>query len=54
MNNLKISKVFLSGGASSSIVIPIDMARKYGIDRHTYVSFEDNDQGIIIKKVEIK
>jgi bifunctional DNA-binding transcriptional regulator/antitoxin component of YhaV-PrlF toxin-antitoxin module len=49
----RISQTYLSGGISCTVVIPIDLARKYHIDKPTNVTFEENDQGILIKRVEI-
>jgi hypothetical protein len=53
MTDTKLSKVFLSGRLSSTVIIPIQMARKHGLDKFAYVTFEDSDEGILIKKVEI-
>ena len=49
----KITHVFLSGKLSSTIIIPIDAARKYGLDRPTNVVVEEHEEGILIKPVEI-
>lgn len=50
----KITPIFLSNGKSSTVIIPIDFARKYAIDRPSYVTIEDTQNGILIKKLEIK
>ena len=49
----KISRTFLSGRLSCTIVIPIELARKYQIDRPTFVAFEELDSGILIRKVDV-
>lgn len=52
-NQKKIAPVFLSNGLSSTIIIPIDLARKYAIDRPSHVTLEDIEEGILIKKLVI-
>lgn len=49
----RISHTFLSGRLSATLIIPIDIARKYGMERPTNVVVEERDDGILIKKVEI-
>jgi hypothetical protein len=49
-----ISPIFLSNGKSSTVIIPIDLARKYDIDHPSHVTIEDTKKGILIKKLEIK
>ena len=50
----RISPIFLSNGISSTLVIPIDLARKYEIDRPSHVTIEDTQNGILVKKLEVK
>lgn len=49
----KVTHVFLSGKLSSTIIIPIDTARKYGLDRPANVVVEEREDGILIKPVRI-
>jgi hypothetical protein len=49
----RISQTYLSGGLSCTVVIPIDLARKYHIDKPANVTFEESNQGILIKRVDI-
>lgn len=49
----KITSTFLINGRSSTIIIPIDIARKYAIDRPSHVTIEDTQDGILIKKLVI-
>jgi len=51
--NKKIVPIFLSNGLSSTLIIPIELARKYNIDRPSHVTIEDTDNGILIKKLEV-
>ena len=39
----KITSTFLSGKLSATIVIPIEIARKYGLDRPSDVIVEETD-----------
>ena len=45
--------IFLSNKVSSTLIIPIDMARKFGLDKPSHVILEETDEGILIKKLEI-
>lgn len=48
----RICPIFLTNGKSSTVIIPIDIARKYNIDKPTHVTVQDTDKGILIKKLE--
>jgi hypothetical protein len=50
----KVTHVFLSGKLSSTLIIPIDTARKYGLDKPANVIVEEQKHGILIKKVNIE
>ncbi len=49
----KITHTFLSGRLSTTLIIPIDIARKYGIDKPANVVVEERDEGIMIRKLQI-
>jgi hypothetical protein len=49
----KIASIFMSNGLSATVIIPIDIALKYAIDRPTHVTIEDIQKGILIKKLVI-
>jgi hypothetical protein len=54
INSLKyhrITHTFISGKSSSTLIIPIEVARKYGFDKPTDVIVEDCDDGIMIKRL---
>jgi hypothetical protein len=53
-NQKKIAPKFLSNRLSSRVIIPIELARKYDIDRPSHVTIEDNQNGILIKKLEVQ
>jgi hypothetical protein len=52
--DIRIAPIFLSNGISSTLVIPIDLARKYEIDKPSHVMIYDTQNGILIKKLEVK
>ena len=49
----KITHIFMSGKLSSTVIIPIEIARKQGLDKPTNVTVEEMDNGIFIRKLEI-
>jgi len=49
----QIRKTFLSGKLSATLVIPIDVARKYGLEKPSHVVVEGNADGILIRKLRI-
>jgi hypothetical protein len=49
----KLTHIFLSGKLSATLIIPISIARKYGLDSPTHVLVEEKEEGILIKKLEI-
>jgi hypothetical protein len=51
--NVRIAPIFLSNGLSSTLIIPIELARKYNIDKPSHVTIEDTQKGLLIKKLEI-
>ena len=40
----KVRHVFLSGKLSSTLIIPIDIARRHGLDKPANVILEENDE----------
>jgi hypothetical protein len=49
----EIVPIHIANGVSSSLTIPIQIARKFGIDKPTYVTVEGTKEGILIKPMEI-
>lgn len=49
----RITQTFQSGRLSATLIIPIDIARKYGIEKPANVIVEERPDGILIRKVEI-
>lgn len=50
----KIAPIFMSNGISATVIIPIEFARKDSIDRPSHVTIQDTQNGILIKKLEVK
>jgi hypothetical protein len=54
MSELKeITKTFLSGKLSATLVIPIEIARRYGLEKPAHVIIEERPDGILIRRLTI-
>ena len=55
MSNIrqKVTHTFITGKLSATLIIPIQIARKYGIAEPSNVIVEETQQGILIRKLEI-
>lgn len=49
----KITSIFLTGKVSATMVIPIDIARRYGLGDGSHVIVEEVPSGILLRKIEI-
>ena len=49
----EVSKIFLSGKLSATLVIPIEIARRHGLQRPAHVVVEERPDGILIRKLEV-
>ena len=49
----EITKTFLSGKLSATLVIPIEIARRHGLEKPAHVVVEERPEGILIRKIEI-
>jgi bifunctional DNA-binding transcriptional regulator/antitoxin component of YhaV-PrlF toxin-antitoxin module len=49
----EITKIFLSGRLSATLIIPIEMARRHGLEKPSHVIVEERPEGILIKKLEL-
>jgi hypothetical protein len=48
--NRKFNYIYLAGKLSVTLVIPIDIARKHGLDNSQDVIVEETKEGIIIRR----
>jgi hypothetical protein len=53
MKQKHVSPIFLSNGVSSTLVIPIEMARHLGLDKPCHVTLQEKQDGILIKKLRL-
>jgi hypothetical protein len=54
MNEFKrITHTFLSGRLSATLIIPIEIARRYGLHKPSNVIVEETEEGILIRKLEV-
>jgi hypothetical protein len=49
----EVIKTFLSGRLSATLIIPIEMARRHGLEKPSHVIVEERQDGILIKKLEL-
>ena len=47
----EITKTFLSGRISATLIIPIEMARRHGLEQPAHVIIEEIPQGSLIRKL---
>ena len=50
----EVTKTFLSGKLSATLIIPIEMARRHGLDEPSHVVVEERGDGILIRRLEIR
>ena len=48
-----IATIFLTNKLSATLIIPIEIARRNGLNEPSHVLVEETAQGILIKKLEI-
>jgi bifunctional DNA-binding transcriptional regulator/antitoxin component of YhaV-PrlF toxin-antitoxin module len=54
MNRSKnVTHTYISGKFSTTLIIPIQTARKYGIEKPSNVIVEETEEGILIRKLVI-
>jgi bifunctional DNA-binding transcriptional regulator/antitoxin component of YhaV-PrlF toxin-antitoxin module len=52
-NPKEISKIFLTNKVSATLIIPIELARRHGLNEPSHVIVEETPQGILIRKLEV-
>jgi hypothetical protein len=53
INDKRIAHIWLSGNLSATLVIPIEIARRKGLDQPSNVIVEETEIGILIRKLEL-
>jgi bifunctional DNA-binding transcriptional regulator/antitoxin component of YhaV-PrlF toxin-antitoxin module len=49
----EVTKIFLTNKASATLIIPIEIARRHGLDQPSPVVVEETDNRILIRKLEV-
>jgi bifunctional DNA-binding transcriptional regulator/antitoxin component of YhaV-PrlF toxin-antitoxin module len=49
-----ISRIFISGRISATLIIPIEIARRHGLEKPSNVIVEETSRGILIRKLEVQ
>lgn len=49
----RVTHTFLSGNLSATLIIPIEIARRHGLDKPANVIVEESGDGILIRKVRL-
>ena len=53
INDKEITKTWISGPSSCTLVIPKSIARRYGLSTPSHVVIEAMNDGILIRKLEL-
>lgn len=54
MSEMKeVTKTFLSGKLSATLIIPIEIARRHGLEKPAHVLIQETPEGILIRRLEI-
>lgn len=51
--NKEVTKTFLSGKLSATLIIPIEMARRHGLEKPAHIVVEEKPEGILIRKLQV-
>ena len=54
MNERQVTKTFLSGKLSATLIIPIEIARRHGLEKPAHVVVEETATGILIRRLEVE
>ena len=49
----QVRKIFLTNKISATLIIPIEIARRHGLNEASHVIVEERAEGILIRKLEI-
>jgi hypothetical protein len=48
----EIASIYLTNHVSATLIIPIEMARRQGLDQPSKVTIEESNDGILIRKLD--
>ena len=49
----QVRKIFLTNKISATLIIPIELARRHGLNEPSHVVVEERPDGILIRKLKI-
>lgn len=49
----RVTRTFMSGKVSCTLVIPIAIARKYGLDKPSNAVVEETKNGILLRRLDL-
>jgi hypothetical protein len=49
----EITKIFLSNKISATLIIPIEIARRHGLEKPAHVVVEERPDGILVRRLDI-
>jgi hypothetical protein len=52
-NNYEIVKTWITGKHSCTLILPLSVAKEYGLEKPSHVIVVGTDEGILIKKLVI-
>ena len=53
MTKKEISKIFLLNKISATLIIPLEIAKRHGLNEPSHVVVEEIPEGILIRKLEV-
>jgi bifunctional DNA-binding transcriptional regulator/antitoxin component of YhaV-PrlF toxin-antitoxin module len=53
LKNKEIAKIFLINKISATLIIPLEIAKRHGLNEPSHVTVEECPEGILIKKLEV-
>jgi len=52
-DNKQVTKTWITGSCSCTLVIPKEFAKEYGLDKPSHVVIEKKPDGLLIRKLEV-
>lgn len=47
----KIHFIYLTGKLSATLIIPIEIAKKHGLNKASEITVEETSEGLLVKKI---
>lgn len=52
-NKKEVTKTWITGQKSCTLILPLSVAREYGLDEPSHIVVEGTTEGILIKKLDL-